>query len=181
MPIDTRNSKILAAARAAIKAGDLPKAQNYLLMAEGEEAEKLLDRVNKAIAARGSGKAKHESVAQVTSEAVAAGIKQAEKEKEVAKGKAMGYGCLILLIPLLLCCGWAMYLGSPKPAENVARMCENIRRAGFKCDPQEVMQQYPNEVAYCQKTYGNYVHREELRFTWQNCMRSQGIEFVVNN
>jgi hypothetical protein len=96
MPIDTRFQRALSFA----KQGKLEEAQNLLLTIDTPEAEKLLERVNKALAARGASKPQ---IAPVTSEVVAEGIKRAEKTKEKAKAKQTANGCLGFIAFICIC------------------------------------------------------------------------------
>jgi hypothetical protein len=171
-------------ALAHAKAGRLEAAQSILLGLEDERSERLLVKVNAAIAARGAQtqeKPKGKTQINRDAQAVKEGMLAYEKEKQQEKLKRQGIALIITLALLFSCCGWVSYLSSPRPAENVAKMCENVRRVNFQCDPTQIMGDYPEQVAYCQQTYGNYVDVDELKFTWQNCMRSQGIEFVPEN
>lgn len=151
------------------KAGKLEAAQSLLLTIDHPKATALLEKVNVAIAARGS------------SATVAQGIKQAEQEKLKAKGQQTLTALLVSIVLVVGCCSWLSYLGQPKPLENLEKMCDLVRSVGFKCDAQEIMRDYPNDVNYCQTTYGNFVGLEDLKHTWQNCLRSRGVEFQVDN
>lgn len=174
MTIDTRYQRALNFA----KSGKLEEAQNILLTLETPEAERLLERVNKALAARN----RPAMPAQINKEkfsrdaqAVKEGIKAYEQEK-------FRNGCmvaLLLFVCMFSCAMYGAYMGAPRPAENVAKMCQQIEALNFRCDAEQVMRDYPNDVAFCQATVGNW--DDERPYRWEGCFFERGIDFPPNN
>lgn len=96
------------------KAGRLETAQQILIGLEDERSEKLLAKVNKAIAARGA-----------SAQAVAEGMKQADKAKQQPKASskrpAIIIGALVLLIGLAVVLYFTAYLPSQAQAQALRR------------------------------------------------------------
>lgn len=177
----------LAQAQAAARAGDFKLARELLtpLAKSSPKAQKWLHQINDKIAAEALAAKDAPPAAPVAkpvdlSKEIAKGIKQAKEEEKQQKAKQQGIALILSIILVVSCCSWLSYLGQAKPEENVAKMCALVRSVNFQCDPDEILRIYPHVVEYCQETYGNFVDVDELKYTWQNCMRSQGVEFQPN-
>lgn len=171
----------LSQAQQEARAGNYRKARELLLPLKSEKAKKWLHQVNEKIAAQAVTVATEEKPKAIDlPAAIAEGIKQAETAKQQAKAKQQGYVILTSIALMFACCGWISYIGRPNPVENVIRMCALVRSVNLQCDADTILRDYPEEVAYCQAMYGNFVDTEELKFTWQNCMRSRGVVFWPN-
>jgi hypothetical protein len=166
------------------KQGNLEGAKAILEELDTEQARRALNRVNsaiasekqKALASRANAPKEKPKNASLSSQ-IAEGIKQAKAEEKQAKAKQQGIALIISLFLLCSCCGFGIYMGQPRTLENLEKMCELVRSVNFQCDPEQILRDYPADVEYCQQTYGNFVDVEELKYTWQNCLRSRGVEF----
>jgi hypothetical protein len=150
-------------ALAHAKAGRLTEAQQLLMGLDDERSNRLLEKVNKAIAARGG--------QQVTSDTVAQGIKQAEQEK----AKNGLYGCLIFFAIAAICALWITVAAAPRPEENVRKMCQQVDELGFQCNEQQLLSTFRHVVDICQAKVGNW--DDAWPYQWETCVQDNGISF----
>lgn len=152
-----KNDSDFKKAVALAKQGKLEQAQRLLLTSEDPRAELLLERINKAMAAKGTG--------------------SKTKTKQAPKNAA--FGCLALIALVFLCGIWFQVSVAPKPEQNVAKMCQGIRELGVPCDEQKILSENKAAVDYCQMTLGNW--NEQWPYQWEACMEERGVKFIQND
>jgi len=166
MPVNTDYQRALALA----KAGELEKAQAILLGLEDEQSERLLEKVNKAIAARGSSQ-------QVSSQAVAQGIKQANEAAKQAKAKQTGMGCLVFLA-IACICSMVITLSLPKqPEASISEVCDwVVMTSGQHCTPERILRDYRPMVDACYSVWSSANTYNIV--DWMNCLENKSVDLL---
>lgn len=165
---------------ALAKSGRLHEAQELLFGLEDERSERLLEKVNKAIAARGTSgtiaqpKAKNVDMAA----AVAEGMKQAEKAKAQEKSKQMGYGCLALLAMCGVCWLAIMFSMPQEPQSSIKAVCEwqEMVAPSTSCTPERILRDYRPMVDACYAVW--HSHNPYNAVEWSNCLENKSVDLI---
>lgn len=185
MPIDTNYQRALSLA----KAGKLEEAQNLLLTMDSPEAEKLLEKVNKAIAARqGSTQIKNQAVPQAEkaknapklsrdAEAVKDGIKAYEKEKQQEKAKNQGIGCLVLIALFVACGVFFQSIRPEEPRSSIETVCQwQEMTGGNRCTPDRILRDYRPMVDACYELWSTANSYNIVE--WTNCLENKSVDLI---
>lgn len=146
-------------AKALAQRGEYEAALQALIGYEHPKIEALRQQIREAAGTR---KPKQE----VTSEAVAAGIKQAEKEK----GKAMGQGCLVLIAIMVVCFVIFTATNQPSLEKSRAIVCVDALRGmpmGTRCR----LDEFPEAVEACYSRLGDNADIN----AWYDCLLEYGV------
>lgn len=147
------------------KAGKLQEAQELLLGLDDEKSERLLQKVNAAIAARG--KASSGTVAQ-TSKAVAEGIKLEKQESFKAGCRAVA-----IVLAVLAVCFIGFFISIQPSAEKSRDAICAYALEGMPNGTRCVLDQFPNEMQVCQDRF-LYVYDNNMNI-WLDCLLDQGV------
>jgi hypothetical protein len=175
MPIETKYQRALNLA----KQGKLEEAQNLLLTIDTPEAERLLDKVNKALAARNTSKSQQEIPKKQKSTDMAQAVAQGMKLHEQNKAKQGAYGCLVLIAMAVICAGIFSVSNMPSKEKSLIAVCQDALRGmpeGVSCNPQHLLEQYPQVIEDYQERY-QVVNSGNIN-SWYDCLEGQGVQIL---